>query len=942
MWQEGCKNMQVTEVKINGIKNPVGFRMDYLSCSWKVEGTESKKQARAKIEVGRDADFEELVYVKSGADLRQQGEKLEFEPMPRTVYYVRVAVEGDRGDCAVSGPAFFETGKMQEPWQANWIAAHEGFQFHPVFRKTVQVKKPLKRARFYGTGVGMFELYVNGQKVGKEYLAPYFTDYEKTIQTITYALDMVRQGDNTIELLLGKGWYMGLFGLDLKTCHYGSRMAAIAEIYLDYENGTKEVVATGEGWEYRGSLIEDSGIYNGEVLNELLWEGKENPWREAQVLQCPEKETQTRCLDKSHLTDRLSLPVYAMEELAVKEVLHTPAGETVLDFGQNFAGFVEFEADFAKGTKIVLECAEILQDGNFYHGNYRDAESKFTYISDGSKHADGSKKTVRPHFTFFGFRYIRVTGWPGECRKDAFVGKALYSNLERTGYLKASNEKINRLYENTLWGLKSNFIDLPTDCPQRSERLGWTGDAQVFAPTASYHMDTAAFYRKFIYNLREEQAYLDGAMPNFIPNFGHTEKAGSVWGDVATFVPDTLYRYYASLEEMECVYPMMCGWVDYIDRSDEANGGRNYLFDFADTFGDWLALDGMTPTSFKGSTDDSFISGAYYYRSVQIVKEMAQRLHKAADATRYEALEQKIYEAVLHEFYTPGGRLSVDTQAAYVIALKFGIYRDREKLLAQFRKRLQKDMYQIKCGFVGAPLLCTVLGEAGMYETAYDFLLKETYPGWLFEVNMGATTIWERWNSVGEDGVISDTGMNSLNHYSYGSVMEFVYAYTAGIRPLEPGFAKAVIEPHPDIRLRKVECSYNSISGKYVCNYEICTDGTFCVTIEIPFGASAVVKLPGYEKEQMELPAGTYTYAYAPKQDLRRPYSRRTTLHRLAQDPKALGVLRQYAPAIAGIAASGDPEMGANTLEDLLHMPFLPFEPEKLEAGIAQLSELIV
>ncbi|MDE7312605.1 MAG: glycoside hydrolase family 78 protein [Eubacterium sp.] len=928
--------MQVTGIKINGIKNPVGFWMDYLSCSWKVEGTESKKQAYAKIEVSMDADFEELIYEKSGADLRQQGEKLEFDPMPRTVYYVRVTVTGDGGDCAVSEPAFFETGKMQEPWRAQWIAAYKEHTFHPVFRRHIRIEKPIKSARFYGTGVGMFELYVNGEKTGKEYLAPYLTNYEVKIQTMTYALDLLHEGDNTVELLLGKGWYMGLFGLDLQDCHYGSRMAAIAEIYLDYEDGTQEIVVTDESWEYRGSVIEDSGIYNGEIVNELLYEGKENPWRQAEVLQSPQNEPQTRCLDKSHLVDRLSLPVYAMEELAVKEVLHTPAGETVLDFGQNFAGFVEFEADFAKGTKIVLECAEILQDGNFYHGNYRDAESKFTYISD------GGKKKVRPHFTFYGFRYIRVSGWQGECKKEAFTGKALYSDLERTGYVKTSNEKINRLYENTLWGLKSNFIDMPTDCPQRSERLGWTGDAQVFAPTASYHMDTAAFFHKFLSDLRDEQAYLDGGMPNFLPNFGHTEKAGSVWGDVATLVPDTMYRYYASLEEMERVYPMMRDWVEYIDRNDEANGGRNYLFDFADTFGDWLALDGMTPTSFKGSTDDSFISAVYYYRSVQIVRKMAVRLAKDEDAARYQALEQKIFDAVLHEFYSPGGRLSVDTQAAYVIALKSGIYRDREKLLGQFQNRLKKDMYQIRCGFVGAPLLCTVLGEAGMYETAYDFLLKETYPGWLFEVNMGATTIWERWNSVGEDGVISDTGMNSLNHYSYGSVMEYVYAYTAGIRPLEPGFAKAVIAPHPDIRLRKVECSYHSVSGKYVCNYEICTDGTFCVTIEIPFGASAVVELPGYEQERMELFAGVYTYAYKPKQDFRKPYSRRTTLRRLAQDPKALDVLRQYVPALAGIAASGDPEMGANTLEDLLHMPFLPFDPQKLEAGIAQLAELVV
>ncbi len=846
--------MRITDVKINGIKNPMGFCYDYLNCSW----------------------------------------------------------------------------------QAVWIAAVPEDDFHILLKKEIVVEKPVKRARFYGTGVGMFELYLNGSKAGEEYLAPYLTNYETRIQVMTYALDGLQEGMNKIEMLLGRGWYMGLFGLDLKRDHYGSRMAAIGEIHIEYEDGATEVVCTDGSWEYQGSVIEDSGIYDGEIVNELLWEAKENPWKPVQVLHEPQKQEETRNLNKAHLTDRLSLPVLGKESLPVQEVIHTPAGETVLDFGQNFAGFVEFEADFARGTKIVLECAEILQEGNFYHGNYRDAESKFTYISD------GTSKTVRPHFTFYGFRYIRVTGWPGECRKESFTGRVLYSDLERTGYIKTSNEKVNRLYENTIWGLKSNFIDMPTDCPQRSERLGWTGDAQVFAPTASYHMDTAAFFHKFMQDLRDEQRFMDGAMPNFLPNFGHKESAGSVWGDVAAFVPNTIYEYYGNRDEMAYAYPLMRDWVEYIDRNDAARGKRTYLFDFADTFGDWLALDGMTPVSFKGSTNDSFISGVYYYRSVQIVKEMAGRLGKKEDEARYARLEEEIRQAVLNEFFTPNGRLAIDTQAAYVIALKFGIYRDREKVIAQFKERLQKDLYQIKCGFVGAPLLCTVLGEAGMYETAYDLLLKESYPGWLFEVNMGATTIWERWNSVGEDGVISNTGMNSLNHYSYGSVMEFVYAYAAGIRPSVPGFGKAVIAPHPDIRLRRVDCSYQSVSGKYGCCYEIREDGKLCIRVAIPFGCEAAVELPGYPEKSMTLAAGIHEYCYMPETDFRKPYGRHTTLGRLAKDAQAMAVLGKYVPAIAGIAASGDPEMGASTLNDISCKPYLPFLPDMLEKAIEELTELIV
>jgi alpha-L-rhamnosidase len=729
---------------------------------------------------------------------------------------------------------------------------------------------------------------------------------------------------------------MSVFGLELKENNFGDRMAAIAELHIEYEDGSFDVIATDSSWEYRASDIEDSGIYLGEIINRELNDGKDNSNKPVEVLVDPEKEEGTKNLAISHLKDRISLPVLSKELMEVKEIIKTPAGETVLDMGQNFAGFMEFKAAFPKGTKIVLDFGEILQQGNFYNGNYRDAKSQFVYVSD------GRTENVRAHFTFFGFRYVRVTGWPGEVKKEDFTGHVLYSDIRRTGYLETSDEKINRLYENTIWGLKSNFIDLPTDCPQRSERLGWTGDAQVFAPTASYHMDTRAFFHKFLKDLRDEQKIIGGAVPNFVPNFGHPDDAGSVWGDVATFIPDTLYKYFGDKREVENNYPLMKDWVDWIDRQDEARGGRKYLYDFGETFGDWLALDGQTPTSFKGSTDDTYISTMYYYRSIDIVAKMAKIIGKDEDSRHYSELGKKVKEAILDEFYTPNGRLSIDTQAAYVIALKFGVYRDRERIIDQFKKRLKRDMYQIKCGFVGAPLLCTVLGEAGLYELAYDFLLKESFPSWLFCVNLGATTIWERWNSVGEDGVISDTGMNSLNHYAYGSVMEFVYGYVAGIRPKEPGFKTAIIAPDPDIRIRKVKCSYDSVNGTYVSNWEILDDGKLNVHVEIPFDCEAEVRLPGYEKEVMVLDAGSYDFTYMPKKDFRKPYSKNTTLMRLSKDEKALGILGRYTPALAGIAASGNPEMGSNSLEDLLGMGYLPFDPAQLKIAIGEIENVIV
>ena len=935
IWEEA--NLKITNVRINGIENPVGYTYDYLLCSWNVEEAQGKKQTNAVIEVSTEEDFSDILYKKEAADLKQNGEKLEVSLKPRTTYYYRVTVYTDAGECETSKTAIFETGKMNEAWTGKWISPEKEDKFHPVLEKSFAVKKAVKRARLYLTGAGMFEAYLNGKKLGKEYLAPYINDYEAGMQVLTFPVEesLREPGEYTLSVLLGRGWYMGTFGLGMTDKNYGSRMAAIGELHLEYEDGTEETVVTDGSWKYCGSDIEDSGIYFGEILNRQLWDGKENGKKSVEVLENPEELEETRNLSVKKLQDRFSLPVIEKETLQVQEILYTPAEEIVLDMGQNFAGFVEFKADFPKGTKIVLDFGEILQKGNFYNKNYRDAKSQFVYISD------GRKETVRPHFTFFGFRYVRVTGWPGELDKEAFVGKVIYSDLRRTGFIETSNKKINRLYQNTVWGQKSNFIDMPTDCPQRSERLGWTGDAQVFAPTASYHMDTRAFFHKFIRDLRNEQKMLNGGMPNFLPNIGHAEKAGSVWGDIATFLPDALYTYYGNAEEMEYCYPLMKDWVDFIDRGDAARGKRTYLFDFMDTFGDWLALDGPTPTSFKGSTNDTYVSSVYYYRSAQIVRKMAERLNRAEDAVHYRELEENIREAVLNEFFTPSGRLAIDTQAAYVIALKFQVYRDRSRIVEQFKARLEQDMYQIKCGFVGAPLLCMVLAEAGEYELAYDFLLKEGFPSWLYSVNLGATTVWERWNSVMPDGTISDTGMNSLNHYAYGSVMEFVYAYAAGIRPAEEGFRKAVIAPHPDIRIPELSGSYDSVSGRYVCNWKIKKDGAFYVHIEVPFNCEAEAELPGYEKEKMLLTAGSYDFEYRPEKDFRKPYGKDTTLARIAKDERAMKILGKYTPALAGIAASKDPEMGSRSLEELSHMGFLPVDPSALETAAGEISELV-
>ena len=922
--------MHITDLKVNGFREPVGMRLDAPCVSFKVVESSSRKASDCRIQILKASEPDTVLAEREGSDLNFTGESFDISLEPRTSYLVRIHMEGEAGD-SCDAESCFETGKMDEPWQAEWIAAEKGDGCHPIFRKKLTVRPGLKKARLYASGVGLFEACVNGEKLGEEYLKPGITNYERRIQVVTFPVNTLHEGENELSFLLGKGWYMGTFGLENAENNFGDRMAVISELHLEYADGTKERICTDGSFEYRPSNIAQSGIYFGETIDGTLHETEH--WSPVSVITDPESDAGTKNLRKEHLVDRMSLPVVVKEKLPVKEIILTPAGETVLDFGQNFAGFPEFDSVLPHGVQITLDFGEILQGGNFYRGNYREANSQFIYVSD------GKQRTVRPHFTFFGFRYVRVTGWVGELTKEMFRGCVLYSDMDRAGYIRTGNAKIDRLYENTVWGLKSNFLDMPTDCPQRNERLGWTGDAQIFAPTASYHMDTKAFFHKFEQDLMDEQSYLDGAVPNYVPNFGHKADATSAWGDIGTFLPMTLWKYYGDKDELDFAYPMMKSWVDYIDRLDTE---RRYTFEPGFQFGDWLGLDGGRETSFKGGTDDHYLGAVYYYQSAKLTAQAAEILGKQEDAAHYADLANRIRTGILNEYFTPNGRFAMDTQASYVVALKFGLWIDRDRLIAQFKERLKKDGYRIRCGFVGAPLLCTVLAECGLSDLAYDFLLKEDFPSWLYCVNLGATTVWERWNSVGPDGTISNTGMNSLNHYSYGSVMEFVYGYAAGIRPAEPGFRKAYLDPHPDYRLPHLACSFDSAAGKYVSNTSINPDGTLSFHFEIPFGCEALVTLPRSGKKPETYYAGSYDITFSPTKDYRKPFDENTMISVLGENEQALGILFELVPPIGGMAKGKDPEFGYSGLAEFRYLSFLPFDPEKLEEAIERIKNLTV
>jgi alpha-L-rhamnosidase len=911
--------MRVTDLRINGIKNPIGFSYEMLKCSWKVKDTHAKKQKRAKIEVSLSEDFESILYVKDDKFLDSTGEQIQIECQPKTKYYYRIEVETDEGEIATSEIETFETGKMDEKWSANWIGTQSCDEFHPLFRKEFAIKKPVKSARLYISGLGLYEVSINGDKVGNECLTPLYSDYHNEIQYQTYDVTGMLSNNNKIEIELGNGWYKGRFGLGNLKENFGSEFACIAELHLTYHDDVEEVVITDENWSYFGSDIELSDIYDGEIINRLLWDGKRNPKKEARILN----------LDKNKLISRYSIPVVEKEDVFVQEIIYTPAGETVLDMGQNFAGFIEFRNRFPKGTKLIFDFGEILQNGNFYNDNYRSAKSQFIYISD------GTDEIVRPQFTFFGFRYVRVTGWIGELAEKDFIGKVIYSDLDQTGTIHTSDEKINRLFLNCLWGQKSNFIDFPTDCPQRDERLAWTGDAQVFAGTASYNMDTRSFYSKFLHDLRTEQKKHNGIVPGFIPVFGDPI-ACSVWGDIGTFLPMVLFNHYGDKEVLEKHFPMMKDWVDYITREDEKRG-QKYLYDFSSQIGDWLAQDGRSPQSFKGGTDDYFISSCYYYESIRLVAKAAKILDKDLDERIYSDLSEKVKEAILKEYFTPTGRLSIDTQTGYLVALNFGIYVEKEKLIEGLRERFYKDCYKLTGGFVGAPIMCRVLAENGMEEEALDFLLQEEFPSWLYCVNLGATTIWERWNSVLEDGSMSGTIMNSLNHYAYGSVIEYLYRDLGGIRPLKDGFKKVLFAPQINGKFKHFSAEYDSISGKFASHWKLNDDGSVWVKFEVPFSRTAEVKLPEYSGETILLESGIHEITYYPLKDFRNLFTMNTRLSELAQNETALEVLQRRIPMAINFISDGDPDGLSHSLTTLKKMDFFGISAEDIEKAAEEI-----
>lgn len=898
--------MQITNLRTNHFENPVGFQVSPLSLSWITEDTKGKKTEAARVKIGLDSQFARIVWdSEKRTDINSAAYLPEFVPEERTRYYWQVEVWDDAGDFAISDSAFFETAANKI--QGKWITAPFEKEAHGIYQKIWDIPEKteeIEKARLYISGMGLYEAYLNGEKVGEEYLTPFYNDYDNWIQFQTFDVTkMLKSGSNELDIMLGNGWYKGRFGfIDKMDRLYGDTQAVICELEIVLQNGDKITILSDESFQCQKSAVLESSIYDGEVYDSNQ-APKEDKWVQA----VPAKEEIQKWSEK--LTPHYSLPLIVHETLKPVEVIHTPAGETVLDFGQNLTGIFSFVCQEPKGAKVHLQFGEILQEENFYNENLRTAKEEFTYISD------GTTRVVRPHFTFYGFRYMKVEGI-GNIEEADFTAYALYSHMEETGHIETSNPKVNRLFLNALWGQKGNFVDTPTDCPQRDERMGWTGDAQVFCATASFNMYTPAFYAKFLHDMEDEQKQLGGSVPHVVPDIldqindvledpqrakqlgiktsqedngsgvAHAEKveetereeeivlqgeekviseqekkepekaAGScAWGDAATVIPWTSYVFFGDKSLLAKEYGNMKMWIDYIHKIDEEKCGGKRLWNYGFHFADWLALDNFHKDSCLGGTDPYYVASCYYLYSAELTAKAAAALGKGEDALLYTKLAEEVREAIRKEYFTSTGRIAVDTQTAMVLALRFGIVPEgaKERLIQSLKTKLEEEKIHLTTGFVGTPYLCPVLTENGLAEYAYTLLLNEDFPSWLYEVNMGATTIWERWNSVLPDGSISDTGMNSLNHYSYGSIVEWMYRYMCGINPDEhkTGFRKFTIHPYPDQRFEYVKAEYQSAYGLIKSGWEKTKEGwRFCVTV--PFDTEGEFILEEKIREQAD------------------------------------------------------------------------------------------
>ncbi|MEV6483040.1 glycoside hydrolase family 78 protein [Streptomyces sp. NPDC051576] len=747
-----------------------------------------------------------------------------------------------------------------------------------LLRTDFTVRREVRSARLLATALGVYELELNGTTVGDLVLTPGWTSYHHRHRYQVHDVTpLLRPGANAWGAHLADGWYRGLLGFNGGTRDlYGPHTGLLAELHIEYTDGTTDTVVTGPGWRTSDGPVTSAGLYEGEEYDarreQLGWSGPDfddSAWQPARLL--PD-------FDTSVLFPADSPPVRRIEYVEPVSVDTTEPGRLLLDFGQNLVGRLRIRTRGPAGHTITLRHAELLENGTLSTHSLGRAAATDRYTLRGDP--IGGEEEWEPRFTFHGFRYAELDGWPGKLKPGDVTAVVLHSDLRRTGWFSCSDPALNRLHENVVWGMRGNFLDVPTDCPQRDERLGWTGDVQVFAPTAAYLYDVRDFLRSWLRDLTAEQAadargippVMSPQVPLLIPNSpppGENRPMAG-WGDATVVVPWVLYERYGDPEVLRAQYPSMRAWVDAIDKV----AGPGHVWGEGFQFGDWLdptAPPAMPP---RASTSSQLVATAYFAHSARLLARAAEVLGEKDDATRYHTLADAVREAFRARFHAGGGRLTEQTQTAYALALVFRLLDDdseRAAAGAELAALVAERGHRIGTGFLGTPLVCDALADTGHLDTAYRLLLERSCPSWLYQVDMGATTVWERWDALLPDGSVNPSPMTSFNHYAPGAVADWLHRTVAGLAPAEPGYRRLLIRPRPGGGLTWAEAAHETPYGRAETKWRT-ADGELRVEVLIPESTTATVHLPG--TGPVETGPGRHTFRCPFPADRGRPTSR--------------------------------------------------------------------
>ncbi|TCD02143.1 alpha-L-rhamnosidase [Pedobacter frigidisoli] len=851
-----AQKISVKDLTVEHLVNPFSIDNAHPRFSWKlVSNIKNTTQKSYEIKLGST----EKATSWSSKESSDQSVLIEYsgdELKSKTTYYWQVRVTDNHGNTSAWSPIqHFKTGLKPEDWSAKWITVegNDTSFASPLIRKEIDLKKKVLSATAYITAKGLYEASINGQKISNHYFAPGWTSYKNHIQYQVYDLSKsIKTGANVIGVALGDGWFKGRIGFDHKKHLYGDTRALLFQLEIQYTDGSKEIINSDDSWRSAFGPIRSSNIYDGETYDaraempgwNIVGYKETTSWKPVRII----------ARGSERLVGMSGPPVTKHEEFKAVKIFKTPKGETVVDFGQNLVGWVMVRAKGPAGTKITLKHAEVLDKaGNFYTTNLRSAKQENNYILK-----DNVEQVFEPHFSFQGFRYIKIDGYPGELKLENLTAVALYSDMKPTGKFTTSNTLINQLQHNIEWGQKGNFVDVPTDCPQRDERLGWTGDAQAFYNTAAYNMDVSGFFTKWMKDVSADQLP-NGSVPFVVPNVISERDAGSAgWADVATIIPWDMYVSYGDKGILDAQYNSMKKWVDYV-----SSVAKDNLWNTGFHFGDWLFYRPNDDNDGRAAVTDKYmIAQTFYAHSTQLLLNAARVLGKNDDVKKYEELLEKIKSAYIREYMTVTGKLVSNTQTAYVLALQFDMM--PENLRQQAAERLVANVRDygnhLTTGFLGTPYLCHVLSRFGHDDVAYDLLMQESYPSWLYPVKMGATTIWERWDGIKPDGSFQTADMNSFNHYAYGAIGDWMYKNVVGIIPVaaEPGYKEILITPKPGGKLTSASGELETVYGLVKSSW-IIQDGTFKLDVIVPANSKATVVMPKTGKKE-QIGSGSYHF----------------------------------------------------------------------------------